>query len=205
MSLAIPQNQIPSPSFWGEYQCEIAPESHLLLPKPLAGIIGATQFILTKGLDGCLLLAPPAYFSVLQAKVQALPFTDKSSRSFRRHLFANAALTVPDSQNRISVPARLRQYANLSDRVSGRQHSGIPERANNCVRWRARKRWGTKLNTQNRSNCTARAWGRAAAAVVITLLESSAPASGRILETAVRSLLQQRWRHRARRGRGGMG
>ncbi len=117
MSLAIPPNQLPSPSFWGKYRCEFDAEGYLLLPKPLIEIAETTPLILTKGLDGCLLLAPQAYFSTLQAKVQTLPFTDKSSRSFRRHLFASAMFTSLDQQRRMLVPDSLRKYANLEDTV----------------------------------------------------------------------------------------
>ena len=114
MSQAIPPNRPSAPSYWGEYRCELDAEGYLLLPKPLLETAEAAPLILTKGLDGCLLLAPQNYFSVLRKKVQALPFTDKLSRSFRRHLFASAMPASPDNQRRIFVPDRLREYANLT-------------------------------------------------------------------------------------------
>ena len=61
------------------------------------------------------MLAPEGYFSTLREKVQALPFTDKLSRSFRRHLFASAMTATPDQQHRIFLPDGLRRYANLVD------------------------------------------------------------------------------------------
>ena len=115
MSQAIPPNQFIPHSFWGEYRCPLDADGHLLLPEQFTEASEAAPFVLTKGLDGCLMLAPPGYFSALREKVQALPFTDKLSRSFRRHLFASAMTASPDQQHRIFVPEGLRQYANLAD------------------------------------------------------------------------------------------
>ena len=115
MSQAIPPNRSAAPFFWGEHRCTLDADGHLLLPKSLLDSADATALVLTKGLDGCLLLAPQGYFSSLREKVQALPFTDKLSRSFRRHLFASAMTASPDQQRRIFVPDGLRQYANLAD------------------------------------------------------------------------------------------
>ena len=115
MSQAIPPNRPASPFFWGEHRCTLDADGHLLLPKSLFESAEAVPFVLTKGLDGCLLLAPQSYFSSLREKVQALPFTDKLSRLFRRHLFASAMTASPDQQHRIFVPDGLRRYANLAD------------------------------------------------------------------------------------------
>ncbi len=115
MSQAIPPNPIIPPSFWGQYRCPLDTDGHLLLPVQVADVSEAEPFVLTKGLDGCLMLAPQGYFSSLRERVQALPFTDKLSRSFRRHLFANAMAASPDRQRRIFVPEGLRRYANLAD------------------------------------------------------------------------------------------
>jgi len=112
MSQAIPPNPFIPHSFWGQYRCVIDADGHLLLPEDFPE---AASFVLTKGLDGCLLLAPQGYFSSLREKVQALPFTDKLSRSFRRHLFASAMTASPDQQRRIYLPDGLRRYANLAD------------------------------------------------------------------------------------------
>jgi MraZ protein len=112
MAQAIPPNQFIPHSFWGQYRCTIDTDGYLLLPDDFPE---ADPFILTKGLDGCLLLAPQGYFSSLREKVQALPFTDKLSRSFRRHLFASAMNASPDQQRRIYLPDGLRRYANLAD------------------------------------------------------------------------------------------
>ena len=86
MSQAIPPNLFIPPSFWGEYRCPLDTDGHLLLPEQVTDASEATPFILTKGLDGCLMLAPQGYFSTLREKVQALPLTDRSflfGRAFR--------------------------------------------------------------------------------------------------------------------------
>ncbi len=114
MSQAIPPNHSTSPVLWGEYRCTLDSDGYLLLPAQLSA---TTSFILTKGFDGCLMLAPQSYFSSLSEKVRALPISNQMGRFFRRHLFAHASQVVPDEKRRIFVPAALRSYANLTDEV----------------------------------------------------------------------------------------
>jgi MraZ protein len=87
-------------------------DGHIQLPEQFKD---DAPFILTKGLDGCLMLAPEAYFRSLSEKVRRLALTDRRSRTFRRHLFALAVQVKPDERNRIPVPSHLRDYANLGD------------------------------------------------------------------------------------------
>ncbi len=113
MPQAIPPDHGVPRAFWGEHRQSMSADGYLSLPAQFT----EAQFILTKGLDGCLMLAPRDYFASLQAKVRALPLTSRRSRSFRRHLFAHATPVAADSQNRIFIPESLRTYANLTDTV----------------------------------------------------------------------------------------
>jgi MraZ protein len=114
MTQAIPPNQSASPVLWGEYRCSLDSDGYLLLP---AQFSTTTPFVLTKGLDGCLMLAPQSYFSSLSEKVRALPISNQLGRLFRRHLFAHALQVIPDEKRQIFVPDALRTYAGLSDEV----------------------------------------------------------------------------------------
>jgi len=110
MSQAIPPDSGVPRAFWGQFRCPIDPQGHLLLPPHLSS---QSEFVLSKGLDGCLMLSPQPYFRHIQARAEALPLTDKRSRAFRRHLFASAMPVTPDSQHRIPIPSSLRAYAGL--------------------------------------------------------------------------------------------
>ncbi len=108
---------IPDPphAFWGEHRRPLDADGFLILPEHIPP---ATRFVLAKGLDGCLLLAPSAYFAALQEKIRALPLTDKRSRTLRRHFYASATPVTPDSHNRIRIPEKLRAYAGLTETVA---------------------------------------------------------------------------------------
>jgi MraZ protein len=111
MTQAIPPNHSAPPTLWGEYRCSLDADGYLLLPEQLAD---SKPFVLTKGLDGCLMLAPKSYFEKLSEKTRTLPLTNQVARLFRRHLFASATPVQPDGNNRIQVPEKLRAYAHLN-------------------------------------------------------------------------------------------
>ncbi|HHB91539.1 MAG TPA: division/cell wall cluster transcriptional repressor MraZ [Anaerolineae bacterium] len=112
MSQAIPPNPGVPRAFWGEHRCPLDAEGRLSLPEDF---LGKGEFVLTKGLDGCLMLAPQAFFASLSQKVRELPFTRRSVRAFRRHLYASATPVTSDSHNRIIIPENLRAYAGLTE------------------------------------------------------------------------------------------
>ena len=49
-----------------------------------------TNFIVTKGLDGCLFVYSKTEWTNLEEKLKTLPFTSKDARAFNRFLFAGA-------------------------------------------------------------------------------------------------------------------
>lgn len=74
------------------------------------------NFIVTKGLDGCLFVYSSADWDVLEQKICALPLS--KSRDLQRFFFSSAAECEPDSQGRILLPANLREYAGIAKDVS---------------------------------------------------------------------------------------
>ena len=46
-------------------------------------------------------------------KLSALPMSDANARAFIRHFYANAVESEIDKQGRITLPADLREYANI--------------------------------------------------------------------------------------------
>lgn len=75
------------------------------------------KFIVTKGLDNCLFAYSLEEWSNLEAKLKALPFTDKDVRAFVRFFFAGATECETDKQGRILLPQNLREYAGLEKDV----------------------------------------------------------------------------------------
>lgn len=103
--------------FTGEYQHTIDDKGRLIMPAKFRDILGDACMI-TKGLDGCLFVYPQAEWSVLEAKLKNLPFTNKDARAFARFFFSGACECELDRQGRILVSSNLRDYAGLNKDVN---------------------------------------------------------------------------------------
>ena len=102
--------------FMGEYSHSIDAKGRLIIPSRFRDELG-DEFILTKGLDGCLSIYPQQEWAEFEQKLRALPLTSKNARTFTRFFVASAAPWELDKQGRILVPAPLREYAGLEKDV----------------------------------------------------------------------------------------
>lgn len=75
------------------------------------------EFVVTKGLDGCLFVYPNEEWNAFEEKLRTLPLTNKNARSFSRYFLAGAATCEVDKQGRILVPSALREFAELEKEV----------------------------------------------------------------------------------------
>ncbi len=102
--------------FMGEYSHSIDEKGRLIIPSKFRDELGET-FVLTRGLDGCLCVYPQVEWDKLEAKLRALPLTNKNARTITRFLVSGAATCGLDKQGRIMVPGALREYAGLEKDV----------------------------------------------------------------------------------------
>jgi MraZ protein len=100
------------PGLLGEYRHTIDEKGRITLPARIREELGPV-FVATKGLDGCIFLYPDGEWQALEAKLRALPQTQKDVRAFVRLFFAGASECRPDAQGRVLLPQPLRQYAAL--------------------------------------------------------------------------------------------
>lgn len=98
--------------FYGEYQHTLDPKGRVIIPSKFREGLGE-NFIVTKGLDNCLFAYSKEEWANLEAKLRALPFTDKDVRAFVRFFFAGACECEVDKQGRILIPQNLREYGSL--------------------------------------------------------------------------------------------
>ena len=96
----------------GEFRHTIDEKGRLTLPARIREELG-TLFVATKGLDGCLFLYPGPEWAVVEAKLRALPLTQKGARAMVRLFFSGAAECRCDAQGRVLLPANLRAFAQL--------------------------------------------------------------------------------------------
>ena len=102
--------------FMGEYNHTIDAKGRLIIPAKFREALGE-EFVLTKGLDGCLSIYPTDEWVAFENKLKALPLTDKNARSFQRFFVAGATACELDKQGRILVPGTLREFAGLDKEV----------------------------------------------------------------------------------------
>ena len=102
--------------FMGEYNHIIDAKGRLIIPARFRELLGE-EFILTKGLDGCLSIYPMDAWEAFETKLRALPLTNKNARTFTRFFVAGATNCELDRQWRILVPQTLREFAGLEKEV----------------------------------------------------------------------------------------
>ena len=102
--------------FMGEYNHTIDAKGRLIIPVKFREPLGE-EFVLTKGLDGCLSIYPIYEWENIEEKLRALPLTNNNSRSFSRLFVAGATMCELDKQGRILVPQTLREFAGLEKDV----------------------------------------------------------------------------------------
>jgi len=69
--------------------------------------------VMTRGQDRCLFVFSQRQFETVLERMQAAPVSNKQARDYNRMFLSGATQEVPDKQNRVTVPAMLRDYAGL--------------------------------------------------------------------------------------------
>lgn len=96
----------------GEYQHSIDAKGRMIVPAKFRELLGET-FVLTRGLDHCILGYPMDEWRKLEQKLKDLPMTKKDARAFARFFFSGASEIELDKQGRINIPSTLINHANL--------------------------------------------------------------------------------------------
>ena len=102
--------------FMGEYNHTIDAKGRLIIPSKFREVLGE-EFVITKGLDGCLFVYDNQEWNAFEEKLKALPLNKKDNRQFVRFFLAGAAEVEVDKQGRILLPANLREYAGIDKEV----------------------------------------------------------------------------------------
>ena len=98
--------------FMGEYNHTADAKGRLIVPSKFREQLG-DEFVVTKGLDGCLFVYENTEWKILEEKLKKLPLTNANARKINRFFLAGAALCEVDKQGRILLPAVLREFAGI--------------------------------------------------------------------------------------------
>ena len=102
--------------FMGEYNHTIDAKGRLIVPSKFREQLGS-EFVITKGLDGCLFVYSNEEWANIEKSFHEKPHTGKDARKFMRFFFAGACTCEVDKQGRILIPANLREYAGIEKDV----------------------------------------------------------------------------------------
>ena len=91
--------------FMGEYNHTIDAKGRLIIPSKFRELLGE-EFVLTKGLDGCLSIYPMDEWEAFEEKLRSLPLTNKNARTFSRFFVAGATVCELDKQGGFSCRRR---------------------------------------------------------------------------------------------------
>ena len=97
--------------FMGEYHHSIDSKGRIIVPSKVRDGLGE-NFIVTRGLDGCLFLYPKTEWDKKIDKFKELPDT-KDKRQFMRIFLSGATICEYDKQGRINIPNPLVEFAKL--------------------------------------------------------------------------------------------
>ena len=100
----------------GEYEHSLDVKGRLIMPIKLREDIG-DNFIITKGLDGCLFGFSLDEWKKFEEKLKSLPLTNKNARDFVRFFLSGAVNSEIDKQGRFLIASNLRKYASMEKEV----------------------------------------------------------------------------------------
>ncbi len=100
----------------GEFNHSIDTKGRLIIPSKFRDILGE-DFVITKGLDGCLFLYPNNEWKIFEEKLRTLPLTNKNARTFTRYFLGSAVDGGLDKQGRVLISSALREFAGLEKEV----------------------------------------------------------------------------------------
>lgn len=100
----------------GEFNHNLDAKGRLTIPSKFREDLGET-FMITKGLDGCLIGYNMEEWNKFSEKINALPSGKPEARAMSRFFFSGASDVELDKQGRILIPPSLRAHANLTKEV----------------------------------------------------------------------------------------
>lgn len=97
--------------FMGEYHHTMDEKGRLTIPSKIRYELGE-EFVITRGLDGCLFIYKTSSWNELVDSYKTLP-NIKDARNFMRFFLSGASKIGFDKQGRINISAPLIKYADL--------------------------------------------------------------------------------------------
>lgn len=102
--------------FMGRFNHTIDPKGRLSIPSKYREILG-DEFVVSKGMDGCLFVYAIDAWKAFEEKLASLPLINVEARQFARFFLSGAQYVTVDKQGRILMPQDLKEFAGLEKDV----------------------------------------------------------------------------------------
>lgn len=107
-------------NFLGEYDCKLDAKGRFILPSGLKKQVPTEangQFVVNRGFEKCLVLYPQNEWDKITAEINKLNQFVKKNRDFLRYFFRGATEVALDGSDRLLLPKRLKEYANINKEI----------------------------------------------------------------------------------------
>ena len=107
-------------SFTGEYQYSLDKKNRLIIPAKFRKALGSVNektFVLTKGLDDCLVLYPLVEWNNVERQLGQLSTIREKNRNFIRNVVRYATYLQYDAQGRGAIPTSLLLHSKIEKDV----------------------------------------------------------------------------------------
>lgn len=102
--------------FMGRFNHTIDPKGRLSIPSKYREILG-DEFVVSRGMDGCLFVYATDAWKAFEEKLASLPLINVEARQFARFFLSGAQYVTVDKQGRILMPQDLKEFAGLEKDV----------------------------------------------------------------------------------------
>lgn len=104
----------------GEYECKLDAKGRLRMPSPLIrqlGGEGALSFVVNRGFEQHLMLYPKPVWERISKEVNQLNTYNRKNLAFIRYFYRGALEVEMDSADRVLIPRKLLEYADIEKEV----------------------------------------------------------------------------------------
>ena len=98
--------------FLGTHAPKLDDKGRVILPAKYREEL-SSGMVITRGQERCLYVFSQREFEDLHTRIRQASITSKQQRDFLRLFLSGASQEMPDGQNRVTIPANLREYAGL--------------------------------------------------------------------------------------------
>ena len=111
----------------GEFEVRLDGKGRFRMPSSLLTQLGDWQqgnFVINWGFEKCLVIYPEPVWNEISAEISQLNLYSKKNRDFARYFFRGASEVTLDSADRILLPKRLAEYADIDKDMILTAYSG---------------------------------------------------------------------------------